>query len=47
VINIEETTLSSLRHILFRDYKFRAELRHVAIFGLCEICRQKPSAEKS
>jgi Fur family ferric uptake transcriptional regulator len=43
VIDIDESTLSSLRDILFRDYNFRAELRHVAIFGLCEKCRRKKS----
>jgi Fur family ferric uptake transcriptional regulator len=41
VIDIDESTLSSLRNILLRDYNFRAELRHVAIFGLCEKCRKK------
>jgi Fur family ferric uptake transcriptional regulator len=43
VIDIDESTLSSLRNILLRDYNFRAELRHVAIFGLCEKCRKKQS----
>jgi Fur family ferric uptake transcriptional regulator len=43
VIDIDESTLSSLRDILLRHYNFRAELRHVAIFGLCENCRQKKS----
>jgi Fur family ferric uptake transcriptional regulator len=41
VIDIDESTLSSLREALLRDYNFRAELRHVAIFGLCEDCRRK------
>jgi Fur family ferric uptake transcriptional regulator len=41
VIDIDEAMLSSLRETLLRDYNFRAELRHVAIFGLCENCRQK------
>ena len=43
VIDIEEATLSSLREALFKDYSFQAELRHVAIFGLCEDCRRKGS----
>ena len=43
VIDIDESTLSSLRDALLRDYSFRAELRHVAIFGLCEDCRKKSS----
>jgi len=41
VIDIDETSLSSLKDILLRDYKFQAELRHVGIFGLCEDCRRK------
>jgi Fur family ferric uptake transcriptional regulator len=43
VIDIDESTLSSLKNILLRDYKFQAELRHVGIFGLCENCRGKKS----
>lgn len=43
VIDIDESTLSSLKNILSRDYNFKAELRHVAIFGLCEDCRRKKS----
>ncbi len=43
VIDIDESTLSSLRDVLFRDYAFRAELRHVAIFGFCRECRKKKS----
>jgi Fur family ferric uptake transcriptional regulator len=41
VIDIDEAALSSLRDALLRDYSFRAELRHVAIFGLCEACQRK------
>ncbi len=41
VIDIKEASLSSLRDILLRDYGFRAELKHVGIFGLCENCRKK------
>ncbi len=43
VIDIDESALSSLKDILLRDYNFRAELRHVAIFGFCEKCRKKQS----
>jgi Fur family ferric uptake transcriptional regulator len=46
VIDIDESTLSSLRNIILRDYNFRAELRHVAIFGLCENCRKKSGGGK-
>ncbi|OGO44260.1 MAG: transcriptional repressor [Chloroflexi bacterium RBG_16_60_22] len=45
VIDIDESTLSSLRDILLRDYSFRAELRHVAIFGFCEDCRRGRSGK--
>ena len=41
VIDIDESSLSALRDVLLHDYNFRAELRHVAIFGFCENCRQK------
>lgn len=43
VIDIEESGLASLREVLLRDYNFRADLRHLAIFGLCEGCRRKSS----
>ena len=41
VIDIDESALSSLRDVLLRDYGFRADLRHVGVFGLCEKCRNK------
>lgn len=41
VIDIDESSLSALRDVLLRDYNFRAELRHVGIFGVCEDCRKK------
>jgi Fur family ferric uptake transcriptional regulator len=41
VTDIDEATLSSLRSTLLREYHFSAELRHLAIFGLCEKCRNK------
>jgi len=43
VIDIDESTLSSLKNILLRDYRFQAELRHLGIFGYCENCRRKQS----
>ena len=46
VTDIEESTLSSLRDILYRDYGFRAELRHVAIFGTCGDCRKKSGGKR-
>ena len=41
VIDIDESALSALRGVLLRDYGFQAELRHMAVFGLCEDCRKK------
>jgi Fur family ferric uptake transcriptional regulator len=44
-IDIDEAALSPLRDALLRDYGFSAELRHVAIRGLCKNCRRKGSAK--
>ena len=41
VIDIDESTLARLKDILLHRYNFSAQLRHVAIFGLCENCRKK------
>ncbi len=41
VIDIDESSVSALRDVLLRDYNFRAELKHVGIFGVCEDCRTK------
>ena len=40
IIDIDESLLSSLRDTLFREYKFIADLRHLAIFGRCVNCSQ-------
>jgi len=40
VIDIDESTLARLKDVLLHRYNFSAQLRHVAIFGLCEHCRQ-------
>jgi Fur family ferric uptake transcriptional regulator len=47
VIDIKETSLSSLRDILLRDYDFRAELKHVGIFGVCGACRKKSAGDRN
>ena len=39
VIDLNESVLSSLKDVLFREYKFSADLRHLAIFGHCADCR--------
>lgn len=38
IIDLDETVLSSLKDILLREYKFIADLRHLAIFGRCVNC---------
>jgi Fur family ferric uptake transcriptional regulator len=39
VIDLDESLLSSLESRLLREYKFSADLRHMAIFGRCVKCR--------
>jgi len=39
IIDMDESVLSPLKSVLSRDYGFEAELRHMAIFGLCRDCR--------
>ena len=39
IIDMDESVLSPLKAALSRDYGFDAELRHLAIFGLCSKCR--------
>jgi Fur family ferric uptake transcriptional regulator len=38
VIDLDEASLSSLKSMLLREYKFSADLRHLAIFGRCAKC---------
>ena len=38
-IDLPEAELISLEGALSRDYKFKANLRHLAIFGLCADCQ--------
>jgi Fur family ferric uptake transcriptional regulator len=38
VIDLDESSLSSLESMLLREYKFSADLRHLAIFGRCAKC---------
>jgi len=38
IIDLDESVLSSLKSALFREYKFSADLRHLAIFGRCANC---------
>lgn len=39
IIDLDETFLSPLRSALLRQYKFSADLRHLAIFGRCANCK--------
>jgi len=38
IIDLDEAVLASLNDILLREYKFIADLRHLAIFGRCVNC---------
>lgn len=40
IIDLDESALSSLKDTLLRDYKFFADLKHLAIFGRCANCRK-------
>ena len=38
IIDLNESVLSSLKSALLKEYKFSADLRHLAIFGRCVNC---------
>jgi len=38
IIDLDESLLASLESTLLREYKFIADLRHLAIFGRCANC---------
>ena len=38
IIDLDETMLAAVKDILLREYKFMADLRHLAIFGRCVNC---------
>jgi Fur family ferric uptake transcriptional regulator len=40
VIDLDESLLSSLKDMLRREYKFSADLKHLAIFGRCHKCQK-------
>jgi Fur family ferric uptake transcriptional regulator len=40
IIDVGESVLFPLQAVLLQAFGFSAELRHMAIFGLCENCRQ-------
>jgi Fur family ferric uptake transcriptional regulator len=39
VIDLPESALDSLEKILRDDYQFKADLKHMAVFGLCSECQ--------
>lgn len=39
VIELDEEILSPFENILEKRYDFKADMRHLAIFGLCSKCR--------
>jgi len=41
IIDLDESVLTPLKAVLLREYKFSADLRHLAIFGRCAKCRAK------
>ena len=40
IIDLDESVLSSLKSRLLQEYKFSADLRHLAIFGRCSNCNK-------
>ena len=40
VVDLPESALFSLEKILLQDYLFKADLKHLAIFGLCADCQK-------
>ena len=38
IIDLDESVLSPLKDTLSREYRFDADLRHLAIFGRCSQC---------
>ena len=40
IIDLDESVLSSVKGVLFREYGFIADLRHLAVFGRCVNCRE-------
>ncbi|MFC1985079.1 Fur family transcriptional regulator [Chloroflexota bacterium] len=38
IIDLDESLLAPLKGALFREYEFRADLRHLAILGRCVNC---------
>ncbi len=41
VDEVDHTLLEPLQNALMRKYKFKANIEHFAIFGLCTVCQQR------
>ena len=44
-LSLDSSYMESMAERLLKDYGFRAEMDHLAIFGLCHECRQVPASE--
>jgi len=40
IIDLDESLLAPLKSALLQEYKFQADLRHLAILGRCIKCRK-------
>ena len=40
IIDLPESALLKLTETLARDYQFKADLKHLAVFGLCANCQK-------
>jgi Fur family ferric uptake transcriptional regulator len=40
IIDLPGSTLMRLTEALDREYKFKADIKHLAIFGICEDCQK-------
>jgi len=38
IIDLDESALAYIKNVLFREHRFVADLRHLAIFGRCVKC---------
>jgi Fur family ferric uptake transcriptional regulator len=41
IIDLPESALAPLEHVLSEKHQFKADLKHMAVFGLCSECRDK------
>jgi Fur family ferric uptake transcriptional regulator len=41
IIDLPESVLAPLENVLSEKHKFKADLKHTAVFGLCSECQEK------